>query len=294
MTTYGDEAVVLRTIKLGEADRIVTLLTPGNGKVRAVAKGVRKTKSRLRGRVDVLTQVKVLCWRGRELDVINQAEVVDHFKAIRADLDRLAVAQTMLEVVDHLALEREPMPELYKLLVGALRTLDGAASPVLLASFLWKALALEGVGPSPDRCAVCGQVVELVAFDPGEGGLLCRSDRRGQAVAPETVALLGRVLGGDLRGALAEPPSRATAELERLATLATEYHLDRRVRSAHHSGEPSFGAVRAATERREPPEAEAPAPPGDGAAPAAAAGDWDARPPASTGEPPPRGRRDGG
>ena len=224
-------------MRLGEADRIITLATPEHGKVRAVAKGIRKAKSRLSGRLEPLTHVTMMCWRGRELDVVNQVEAIEHFKAIRGDLDRVPVAQTMLEVVDHVALERQPMPELFRMLLGALRTLEERPAPALLSGFLWKLLALEGVGPSVDRCARCGAEGELVAFDAGEGGFLCRSCRRGQAVSEETLSLVRRMLGGGLRGALEEPPSRATAESERLALVATEYHLDRRVRSAHRSAE---------------------------------------------------------
>ncbi len=237
MATYRDEGVVLRTMRLGEADRIVTFATPGHGKVRAVAKGIRKTKSRLSGRLEPLTYVTMMCWRGRELDVVNQVEAIEHFKAIRGDLERVSVAMTMLEVVDQVALERHPMPEMFRMLVGALRTLNERASPALLGSFLWKLLVLEGVGPSLEQCAGCGSEGELVAFDPGEGGFLCRSCRRGQAVSAETVGLIRQVLGGGLRAALDQPPSRATAEAERLATFATEYHLDRRVRSAHRGAE---------------------------------------------------------
>jgi len=237
VATYSDEGVVLRTMRLGEADRIVTLATPEHGKVRAVAKGIRKTKSRLSGRLEPLTHVSMMCWRGRELDVVSQVETIEHFKAIRGDLERFPVAMTMLEVVDHVALERHPMPEMFRMLVGALRTLEERLSPALLGSFLWKLLALEGVGPSIDQCAGCGSEGELVAFDAGEGGFLCRSCRRGQAVGAETVNLIRQVLSGGLRAALDQPPSRATAEAERLAMLATEYHLDRRVRSAHRGAE---------------------------------------------------------
>jgi len=241
VATYRDEGVVLRTMRLGEADRIVTLATPEHGKVRAVAKGIRKTKSRLGGRLEPLTHVTMMCWRGRELDVVNQVEAIEHFKAIRGDLERVPVAMTMLEVVDHVALERQPMPDMFRMLVGALRTLEERPAPALLGAFLWKLLALEGVGPSVDQCARCEWNGELVAFDPSEGGFLCRSCRRGQAVSPETVSLIRRILKGGLRGALAEPASRATAETERLAMVATEYHLDRRVRSAHRSTEIAAG-----------------------------------------------------
>jgi DNA repair protein RecO (recombination protein O) len=222
----------------------VTLATPEHGKVRAVAKGIRKTKSRLTGRLEPLTHVNVMCWRGRDLDVVNQVEAIEHFKAIRGDLDRVPTALTMLEVVDHVALERQPMPELFRMLLGALRTLEQRPSPALLGAFLWKLLALEGVGPSLEQCAGCGNEVELVAFDAGEGGFLCRSCRRGQAVGAETVILIRQVLTGGLRGALDLPPSRTTAEAERLAMVATEHHLDRRVRSAHRGAEITTAGLR--------------------------------------------------
>ncbi|MDA8265003.1 MAG: DNA repair protein RecO [Actinomycetota bacterium] len=246
MASFRDQGVVLRTTRLGEADRIITLITPEHGKVRAVAKGVRKTKSKLAGSLDLVTHVSLACWKGRELDVITQADVIDVFRAIREDLDKMPVAFTMIETVDHVALERHPMPELFKMLVGALSTLASEGGAVLLGAFLWKLLALEGVSPVVDRCTSCGEPAELVAFDESLGGFLCRSCRSGQAVTPEAVTLVRQILGGRLRQALAEPPSRATAEVERLATLATEYHLDRRLRSAH-TGSPSLALPRRAT-----------------------------------------------
>ncbi len=233
MATFRDEGVVLRTIKLGEADRIVTFLTPEHGKVRAVAKGVRKAKSRLAGRLEPMTHVSMMCWKGRELDVVTQVEVVDHFRQVRLDLDRMPAAFTMLEAVDLLAVERQPMPGLFRALTGGLRTLCEDPSPALLGAFLLRVLAIEGVGPVVDSCAACGEDADLVSFDEHVGGFCCRSCRSGTAVAPETVVLARQVLGGQLRAALATPSSRATAELERLATAAVEYHLDRRLRSAH-------------------------------------------------------------
>src|SRR5207302_2274538 len=85
MRLYRDQGVVLRTIRLGEADRIVTLVTEGHGKVRAVAKGVRKTKSRFGGRLEPLSHVSMLLYEGRELDIVTQAEALDHFRVIRED-----------------------------------------------------------------------------------------------------------------------------------------------------------------------------------------------------------------
>ncbi len=230
---YRDEGVVLRTIRLGEADRIVTLLTPEHGKVRAVAKGVRKTTSRIGARVEPLSHVSLLCWRGRELDIISQVEVLDAFRDVREDLDRLAPATTMLEVVDLASVERHPSRELFAMLVGALRTLERTASPLVLGAFCLKFLAVEGVGPVVESCARCGGA-PLVAFDPGEGGFLCGRCRRGQAVSATTVALVQQVLSGGLARALNEPSGTATAAVEHLAISAVEHHLERRLRSARH------------------------------------------------------------
>jgi DNA repair protein RecO (recombination protein O) len=231
---YRDEGVVLRTVRLGEADRIVTLATPGHGKVRAVAKGVRRTKSHVGARLEPLSHVSMLCWRGRELDVITQSEVVGSPKQLREDLDRLVPALTMLEIVDVVAVEGHAMPELFALLTGALRTLASSGSQLVLAGFCWKLLAVEGVAPVVTVCARCGAPDPLVAFDPGEGGLLCRSCRRGQAVSTETVEIVRRIVGGDLRGVLSEGAHDVDSEVERLGLLAVERHLDRRLRTTRH------------------------------------------------------------
>ena len=234
MALYRDEGVVLRTVRLGEADRIVTLATPGHGKVRAVAKGVRRTKSHVGARLEPLSHVSMLCWRGRELDVITQSEVVGSSKQLREDLDRLVPALTMLEIVDLVAVESHPMPELFALLTGALRTLASSSSRLVLAGFCWKLLSVEGVAPVVTACARCGAPDPLVAFDPGEGGLLCRACRRGQAVAVETVGIVRRIVGGDLRGVLAESPHDVDSEVERLGLLAVERHLERRLRTTRN------------------------------------------------------------
>jgi len=135
MALYRDQGVVLRTIRLGEADRIVTFVTEGHGKVRAVAKGVRKTKSRFGGRLEPTSHVSLLMYEGRELDIVTQAEALDHFRVIREDLDRLARATTMLEAVDQVAQERQPGSRLYQMLVGGLRALAAHNAPLLVPGF---------------------------------------------------------------------------------------------------------------------------------------------------------------
>jgi DNA repair protein RecO (recombination protein O) len=228
---YREMGVVLRTMRLGEADKIVTLVTEGRGKVRAVAKGVRKTKSRFGGRLEPLSHVALQLYEGRNLDTITQVDLVDHFRGIREDLGRLGQATTMLEAIDALVQEGEHDPRLYQMLLGALRTLEASPSPLVVPAFFWKLLAHVGFRPILDECASCGSTDELVAFDLTEGGTLCRSCARGTRVTPEALALLRRVLGGDLVAVLAEPPSPAGYEVEHLATRALEHHLERRMRS---------------------------------------------------------------
>jgi DNA repair protein RecO (recombination protein O) len=244
---YRDEGVVLRTIKLGEADRIVTILTQGHGKVRAVAKGIRKTTSRFGARLEPTTRVALQCYRGRELDVVTQAETIEANRALREHYVLFTHAVPMLEAVDQVAQEHEPNPALYRMLAGALRTLARSNSPLVTPAFFWKLLSLEGFHPMLDDCARCGcgpspsgsseqelpDDVELVAFDLDEGGVLCRSCAHGggRPVSPAALDLLRRMLGGALNGVLAEPPSAAAHEVEHLGIRALEHHGERRLRS---------------------------------------------------------------
>jgi len=170
-------------------------------------------------------------YEGRQLDVVNQAESVDHFRGVREDLDRLTRAMALLEVVDQIGQEREPNPRLYQMLVGALRTLAAQPAPLLVPAFYWKVLAAEGMRPEIDQCVSCGSPGPLVAFDVAEGGALCRTCRRGRAVSEEALVVLRRLLGGDLVAVLAEPASVAGHEVEVLATEAMEHHLERRLRA---------------------------------------------------------------
>jgi DNA repair protein RecO (recombination protein O) len=205
--------------------------------VRAVAKGVRKTTSKFGARLEPLTHVDVLVWQGRsELDIVNQVEVLNAFRPVREDLTRLPRGMALLEVADQLAQERHPDPRLLAMLVGALRALaDARSDPTLLApAFFLKALVLEGAGPVLEECASCGEpdgAVELVAFDLVAGGALCRAHRSGRPLSADGLALMRRILGGDLAAVLSGPPPPAADEVAELATDAMETHLDRRIRS---------------------------------------------------------------
>lgn len=231
MSQYRDTAVVLRTWKLGEADRIVSLLTERHGKVRAVVKGVRRTRSRFGARLEPMTQVALQLHAGRSLDTVVGAETVQNFRSLREDLELLARAVAMLEVVDQLAVEGEPDPDLYRMLVRALGVLADNGAPLVVPAFFLKALAQTGFGPVVDSCVACGCDGPLVAFDAGRGGMSCPDHRQGTAVSPQAVELVANILGGGLTQALAEPESPATREVDRLATTAMEHHLERRLRA---------------------------------------------------------------
>jgi DNA repair protein RecO (recombination protein O) len=234
---YRDEGVVLRTIKLGEADRIVTMLSLGHGKVRAVAKGIRKTTSKFGARLEPTSRVAFQCYRGRELDVVTQVETMEANRHLREEYALLTHAVSMLEATDQVAQEREPNAALYRMLTGALRTLGELRNPLVTPAFFWKLLSLEGVHPMLDGCARCGldgDAVELTAFDLDEGGTLCRPCARGagRAVTPDALDLLRRMLGGGLNGVLAEAANPATHEVEFLGIRALEHHVERRLRSS--------------------------------------------------------------
>jgi DNA repair protein RecO (recombination protein O) len=236
MSLYRDRGVVLRTYKLGEADRIVVLLTPGHGKVRAVAKGIRRTKSRIGGRLEPLSHVDLLLYEGRELDIVSQAETIEPWRPLHEDLSRLSQGMAMAEAAEQVAQEREPSVPLYRMLVGALRTLVDQPGPLVVASFYWKLLSLDGAGPILDGCAHCGARApdaNLVAFDIAEGGALCRQCRRGNPLTPAALEVINWILGGQMARALQVPAGAMTAEVAHLASVSMERHLERHLRALH-------------------------------------------------------------
>lgn len=228
---YRDTAVVLRTYKLGEADRIVVLLTEEHGKVRAVAKGVRKTTSKFGARLEPMSHVRLLLSQGRELDIVSQAESVETLAPMLQDLDHLTAGIAVLEAADQMALDREPVPHLYRMVVGALRTIGERSGPLVVPAFYWKLLAAEGVRPELDMCVRCGEDLPIVAFDMEQGGVLCRNCRTGAPLSEEALELMRMILGGRLNDALDVPASRATHEVAAHATRALEHHLERRLRT---------------------------------------------------------------
>ena len=228
---YRATGVVLRTYKLGESDRIIVLLTEHHGKVRAVAKGVRKTKSKFGGRLEPMSHIQLLLHEGRDLDIVNQVDTVESLAPLMVDLDHMTRGMAVLEAVDQMAMDREPNPQLYRMLVGVLRTIAISDSPLVVPAFFWKLLSLEGVRPELDACVRCGDPEPLVAFDMDHGGVLCRTCRSGAPISADALELMRMILGGQLNAALAAPITQASHEVSSHATRAVEHHIERKLRS---------------------------------------------------------------
>jgi DNA repair protein RecO (recombination protein O) len=229
---YRDEAVVLRSYKLGEADRIVVLYGRAKGKVRAVAKGVRRTRSKFGSRLEPGSMVRLQLYEGRNLDIVTQAERVAPLASLRADLDRYGRASILLETVDQTTSEREPDPALYRLLTGALTELDRTGNRLIVPAFAAKLLALEGVRPMVEACVSCGSEEGLVAIALHEGGVLCRNCRRGLPISEAARVALSLVFDGRVRHVLDTTPVEVTQELETLAARMIEQHIEQRLRSS--------------------------------------------------------------
>ena len=233
---YRDEAVVLRTQKLGEADRIVTLLTRRHGRVRAVGKGVRRTSSRFGARLEPFTLVDIQCYTGRSLDVVNQVETIAAYGApLSADYPRWTSGQAMLETTERLTPEeREPAQQQFLLLVGGLRALtEGVHDPgLVLDAFLIRSMSIAGWAPSFDACARCGLAGPHRWFSVTSGGALCDDCRLPGSAAPSplTLRLLGALLAGDWDTA-GESEQKHRREASGIVAAQVQWHLERGLRS---------------------------------------------------------------
>ncbi len=237
MPAYKEQGVVLRSVKLGEADKIVTVMTQGSGKVRAVAKGIRKTTSRFGARLEPFTHVSLMLYRGRgQLDTVTQAEIISPHAALRDDLALFAAGETMLEAVDKVAEEHERNVRLVLLLLAGLRALEThPADPTAVAeSFMLKLLSLSGFHPSLTACAVCG-AADPQLFNFGLGGAVCAgcAEPGSAPVSRNALVTLAGLAVTDLTdaGAIAIPETRVRNEARGLLYGFAEYHLERRMKS---------------------------------------------------------------
>jgi len=230
---YRDVGVVLRTWKLGEADKIVTLMTRNSGRIRCVAKGARKTQSRFGSRLEPTSHIQVQLYRGRgDLDTLTQVETVDRYVPLRENFELFARASSMLEAIDLVSQDREPNEALYVMLSRGLHTLANTESHLVVAGFFLKLLMQEGFAPAVDVCARCGVTSELGWFSVADGGTTCARCRVGSVLSVEAHVLLRLALGGQLGAMLNQPSSPATREVDLIATRLLEHMLERRLRSS--------------------------------------------------------------
>ena len=239
MSLYRDAGVVLRTHKLGEADRIITLLTRERGLVRAVAKGVRKTSSRFGGRLEPFMHVDLQLAEGRSLDIITQVETLNPFaRDVGSSYPAYTAGTAMLETAERLVSEDgEPAIQQVQLLVGALKALVGGRSTpsLILDSYQLRALAVAGFAPSFDACARCGVEGPHRSFHAPSGGMLCTECRVSGSAAPSpmTVALLAALLAGEWE-AVATSDDRSRREASGIVAVYLSWHLERGLRSLSH------------------------------------------------------------
>jgi DNA repair protein RecO (recombination protein O) len=259
---YRDDGIVLRTQKLGEADRIITILGRTSGRVRAVAKGVRRTKSRFGARLEPFTHVDLMLHTGRSLDIITQAEVIRPYGApLAGDYPRYTAGVAMLETAERFTpVEKEPALRQLLLLIGGLRALGDAehAPGLVLDAFLLRSLAVAGYAPALQECARCGAPESgtqgsstqessaqesgtlrgsrrLPAFAVAAGGMVCASCRPPGAASPAapTVALMLALLRGDWDGA-DRSERRHRVECSGLVAAYLQWHLEHSIRSLRH------------------------------------------------------------
>lgn len=238
MKEIADDAVVLRTYKSGEADRVVVLWTRNHGKVRVFAKGIRKTTSRLGGTLEPLAYVHVDLVKSRgDLYVARHVSHRERLTTLRSSYSRINAGYAVVEVVDAIPSDDVADEGIFDLLVRVLVTLDDDAfDPTLVpASFYFRLLAHDGSAPVVDECVNCGSPGPLVAFDAQVGGTLCARCRSGTAISPDALALVRRILGGDLATVLRSEPPPGAGEVMALALDAMEAHFGRHLRAVRSS-----------------------------------------------------------
>ena len=231
---YDDEGIVLKTTKLGEADRIVTLFSREHGKVRAVAKGIRKTKSRFGARLEPFTRVQLSIYRGRNLDTITSADILSSFDEVRRDYRKVTAAAALVDLVEKITPERESAFPTYALLLAGLRSLAEGDGTTTVPAFLLKLLSISGYHPQLTVCAGCGARAGLGGFSASFGGAVCqtcwRDDRDAVRLSADRIQLLARLLRSDF-GMPAD--AQTTLELTQILRSYAEYHLERPLKSLH-------------------------------------------------------------
>ena len=236
MRLYRDRAVVLRQHKLGEADRIVTLLTRDHGLVRAVAKGVRRTRSKFGARLEPFAHIDAQLHAGRNLDIVTQVVSLDAFATdIVSDYGRYTCGCAMLETAERLAgEERAPAPALHRLTVSALRAVADGRRPrdLLLDAYLLRAMGIAGWAPALTECARCATPGPHRAFHIAAGGSVCPHCRPAGSTTPPpgVLDLMSALHDGDWEAAEQAPQSHRSY-VSGLVAAHLQWHLERQLKT---------------------------------------------------------------
>lgn len=236
LRTYRDQAIVLRSYKLGEADRIMVMLGKNSGQIRAVAKGVRRTSSRFGARLSPFNLIDVQLHRGHSLDTVTQVETISAYSdSLTSEYPQFTNAKLMVETAQKVTEDRdEPTPEQFELLHGAVHALAGSTRPPTLVgtAYLLRSMALEGWKPSLNSCVSCGQSGDLKFFSSGGGGAFCSSCAPADAMTmePGTAVLMEALIQADWERAVAEP-TELWEQARDLAGAWGQWHLEQRLRS---------------------------------------------------------------
>lgn len=231
-----DQGIVLRTYAFGEADKVVILVSPNSGKLRTVAKGIRKTKSRFGGRLEPYSHVDLVLYEGRNLDTITQVSVIEAYPRLRADYDAVMLASAMTEAVDATVQEDESAVGHFLTLQRGLAALEeGNRNRDLLSAFFLRMADVLGVAASLDRCAGCGRPQrsgEQFRFGFAAGGVVCPTCAPAGAyrLREGVVEFLADLAATDLRSVVSEE-SDMTADSLGLTRRYLEHHLERRLSS---------------------------------------------------------------
>jgi DNA repair protein RecO (recombination protein O) len=236
---YKTTGIVLRQRRLGEADKILTLFTPNLGKLDAVAKGVRRPRSKLAGHVEPLTYTSFMLARGRDLDIVTQAQTAEVFPALREDLERTGRAVYVAELVDRFTPDRQESYQAFRLLLETLRRLATEERlDITLRFFEMRLLGYLGYQPQTEECVVCGRALEAVAngWSAESGGVLCpdcaRTAPMSRSLTVNALKLMRLLQKGDFTAVLrVRTAPSLEAELERHLRDYLLYVLERDIRS---------------------------------------------------------------
>ena len=236
MALYRDQAIVIRTQKLGEADRIITLFSREHGRIRAVAKGVRRTKSKFGARLEPASFVDIQLYTGKTFDVVTQVEGIENYgDSISHDYQKWTIASSILEAAERFsANEGEPALQQFLLLLGALKALahESHDPSLILDAYLLRSLSVAGYAPSMTICSRCDKPGPHKYFSLVGGGSVCADCKPSASATPhvETLQLMSDLLTGNWASADASE-LRHRREASGLIAAYLQWHLERGLRS---------------------------------------------------------------